>query len=262
MKLEMYQVNAFASSYTEGNPAGVIELSEFLTDDVMIAIAKENGYAETAFYTKNGSDYNLRWFTPSQEVELCGHATLATAYVIAKEKQVTKDSYRFHTLSGLIEVTENNGWFVLNMPASNPKLSTLPQCIQDAIGVEPLEVYFDTDYLVVLDDEDFIKNFEPDFDQLQQLTERGTILTAKSSEPGIDFVSRWFGGKGVGIDEDPVTGSAHCLLTPYWSNSLSKYDLCARQVSPRGGKLLCSLVGNRVNVSGQACLYLKGEIHI
>lgn len=258
----MYQVNAFANRFDEGNPAGVIELQEFLDDDVMISIAKENGYAETAFYTNNGEDYNLRWFTPSCEVELCGHATLATAYVIAKEKQIIKESYRFHTLSGLIKVTHNDGWFVLDMPASNPNPSSLPQCIHDAIGVEPLEVYFDNDYLVVLDDEDFIKNLTPDFSLFQALTERGTILTARSKETGIDFVSRWFGGKGVGIDEDPVTGSAHCLLTPYWSKKLSKNELCARQVSPRGGNLLCSLAGNRVKVSGQACIYLKGEIHI
>lgn len=262
MKLEMYQVNAFASRYTEGNPAGVIELSEFLADDVMISIAKENGYAETAFYTQNGSDFDLRWFTASQEVELCGHATLATAYVISEEKQLKRDSYRFHTLSGLLEVTKKDSWFVLDMPASNPQRSMLPECIQNAIGVEPLGVFFDNDYLVVLEDESFIRNFEPDFEQFQELSERGTILTAESKVPEIDFVSRWFGGKGVGIDEDPVTGSAHCLLTPYWSKKLSKTDLTARQVSPRGGTLLCSLAGDRVKVSGQGCLYLKGDIYI
>ena len=180
MKLEMYQVNAFASLYNEGNPAGVIELPEFLSDDVMISIAKENGYAETAFYTANGEDFNLRWFTPSQEVELCGHATLATAYIISQEKQIRRDSYRFHTLSGLIEVAENNGWFILDMPASKPTLATLPQCLKEAISIEPLEVLFDTDYLIVLEDESFIKNYTPDFNLLQQLTERGTILTAKS----------------------------------------------------------------------------------
>jgi len=148
------------------------------------------------------------------------------------------------------------------MPASNPVVSTLPQCLQDAIGIEPLEVYFDTDYLVVLEDEKFIRDLIPDFSQFQLLTERGTILTARSKEPGIDFVSRWFGGKGVGIDEDPVTGSAHCLLTPYWSTTLSKSDLSARQVSPRGGQLLCTVSEDRVKVSGKACIYLKGEIHI
>jgi len=262
MKLEMYQVNAFASRYDEGNPAGVIELSEFLDDDVMISIAKENGYAETAFYTVNGPDYNLRWFTPLQEVALCGHATLATAYIIAQEKRIKKDSYRFHTLSGLIEVTENDGWFILDMPASKPTVSSLPQCIHDAIGITPLEVYFDNDYLVVLEDADFIKNLIPDFNSFQLLSARGTILTAKSKESGIDFVSRWFGGKGVGIDEDPVTGSAHCLLTPYWANALSKNNLTARQVSPRGGDLLCAMSGSRVKVSGKACIYLKGEVYI
>jgi PhzF family phenazine biosynthesis protein len=262
MKLEMYQVNAFASRYDEGNPAGVIELSEFLDDDEMISIAKENGYAETAFYTANDEDYNLRWFTSSQEVELCGHATLATAYIISQENKIKKDCYRFHTLSGLIEVTQNNGWFVLDMPASSPIESTLPQCIRDAIGIQPLEVYFDNDYLVVLEDENFIRNLSPDFDKFQLLTERGTILTAKSEESGVDFVSRWFGGEGVGIDEDPVTGSAHCLLTPYWSKVLSKTELTARQVSPRGGELLCAMAGNRVKVSGKACIYLKGEIYI
>lgn len=262
MNLEMYQVNAFASSYCEGNPAGVIGLPEFLPGDVMLSIAKENNYAETAFYTANGQDFNLRWFTPSQEVELCGHATLATAYILAKEKQIKRSSYRFHTLSGVIEVTESDDWFVLDMPASNPVTAKLPQCLKEVIGIEPLEVHFDTDYLVVLEDENFIKNFIPDFNLLQQLTERGTILTAKSKDPDIDFVSRWFGGKGVGIDEDPVTGSAHCLLTPYWSNKLSKSNLTAIQVSPRSGKLLCSMAGDRVKVSGKACVYLKGEIYI
>jgi len=262
MKLEMFQVNAFASRYDEGNPAGVIELPEFLDDDLMISIAKENGYAETAFYTPNGEDYNLRWFTPSREVDLCGHATLATAYILSQERHVIKDSYRFFTRSGLIEVTENNGWFTLDMPASRPISSSLPQCISNAIGIDPLEVYFDTDYLVVLEDEGFISNLVPNFSEFQLLTERGTILTAASKESGIDFVSRWFGGKGVGIDEDPVTGSAHCLLTPYWSKTLSKQDLTAKQLSPRGGELLCSLSGDRVKVSGKACVYLRGEIDI
>lgn len=258
----MYQINAFTSHYNGGNPAGVIELKEFLDDDLMIAIAKENAYAETAFYTANGSDYNLRWFTPLKEVELCGHATLATAYVIANEKQIKKETYRFHTLSGLIEVSENKGWFELDMPASQLNIAECPACIKEAIGVEPMAVYFDTDYLIVLEDEDLIKKLNPDFNKFQQVTERGTILTAKSKEPGVDFVSRWFGGRGVGIDEDPVTGSAHCLLTPYWSKQLSKEKLNAKQVSPRGGDLLCAMSGERVKVSGKACLYLKGVINI
>ena len=262
MKLEMYQVNAFASRFDEGNPAGVIELKKFLDDAVMIAIAKENGYAETAFYTSNGADYKLRWFTPSQEVELCGHATLATAYVIHNEKGIKKEKYSFHTLSGLIEVSENDGWFELDMPASTLNATNCPSCIEEAIGVSPSEVYFDNDYLIVLEDEDFIKELQPNFNKFQELTERGTILTARSKESDVDFVSRWFGGKDIGIDEDPVTGSAHCLLTPYWSSKLSKNTLKARQVSPRGGDLICSMAGSRVKVSGKACVYLKGDIRI
>lgn len=262
MKLEMYQVNAFASQFNEGNPAGVIELIDFLEDDVMIAIAKENGYAETAFYTANGPDYNLRWFTPLKEVELCGHATLATAYVIANEKQIKKETYRFHTLSGLIEVSEKNGWFELDMPAGQLNITKCPSCIKEAIGVEPVEVYFDTDYLIVLEDEEVIKKLTPDFDRFQQVTKRGTIITASSKELGVDFVSRWFGGRDVGIDEDPVTGSAHCLLAPYWSKQLSKEKLNSKQVSPRGGNLQCSMLGDRVKVSGKACIYLKGVISI
>jgi PhzF family phenazine biosynthesis protein len=262
MKLEMYQVNAFANKYNEGNPAGVIELTEFLESEVMISIAKENGYAETAFYTSNGEDYNLRWFTPLQEVELCGHATLATAYVISNEKNIKKEKYRFHTLSGLIEVSENNGWFELDMPASKIIKSECPSCIYEAIGVTPEEVYFDTDYLIVLNDENLIRDLKPDLNKFQELTERGTILTAKSNEVGVDFVSRWFGGKGIGIDEDPVTGSAHCLLTPYWSKELNKDNLVAKQISSRGGILLCSMSGDRVKVAGKACIYLKAEIYI
>ena len=262
MKLEMYQVNAFASRFDEGNPAGVIELKEFLGDDEMIAIAKENGYAETAFYTSNGSGYNLRWFTPSQEVELCGHATLATAYVISNEKNIKKETYSFHTLSGQIDVSENDGWFELDMPASKLNEAECPSCIEEVIGIKPLEVYFDNDYLIVLDDEDFIKELQPNFNKFQELTERGIILTAISKDSNVDFVSRWFGGKGIGINEDPVTGSAHCLLTPYWSKKLSKNTLKARQVSPRGGNLLCSMAGSRVKVSGKACVYLKGDIFI
>lgn len=262
MKLEMYQVNAFASQFNEGNPAGVIELKEFLDDDVMIAIAKENGYAETAFYTSNGTDYNLRWFTPSQEVDLCGHATLATAYVIFNEKKIKKEKYSFHTLSGQIDVTEKDGWFELDLPASKLNVADCPSCIKEAIGVKPLEVYFDNDYLIVLEDEDFIKELKPNFNKFQELTERGTILTARSKESEVDFVSRWFGGKDIGIDEDSVTGSAHCLLTPYWSSKLSKNTLKARQVSPRGGNLICSMAGSRVKVSGKACVYLKGDIRI
>lgn len=159
-------------------------------------------------------------------------------------------------------MSENDGWFEFDMPVSKVNESECPVCIYEAVGVKPKEVYFDNDYLIVLDDEDLIKSLIPDFTKFQELTERGTILTAKSNEPGIDFVSRWFGGKGIGIDEDPVTGSAHCLLTPYWSKKLNKENLIAKQISPRGGNLLCSMSGDRVKVSGKACIYLKAEIYL
>ena len=250
MEFEIYQINTFTKTYKGGNPAGVCPLDEWVDDDVMQAIAKENGYSETAFFVPNGDRYDLRWFTPGCEVDLCGHATLASAFVLSKYKSINKNILEFQTRSGLLNVAVRGDIFTLDMPANDYKEVECPDCIVDGLGVKPMQAYLADDYLVVFDDDEFVSNVVPKFSELQKVNARGTIITAESSLADLDFVSRWFGGPGVGVSEDPVTGSAHCTLIPYWSERLGKVEMNAMQCSSRGGKLGCILRGNRVEVSG------------
>ena len=263
MSYELYKVNTFTNQFYGGNPAGVVPLDEWLPDETLQAIAKENGFSETAFFIKNGGNYDLRWFTPACEIDLCGHATIATAYILLYEKGAKLEKFSFNTRSGVLTVTSKQGLLTLDMPATDLEPAECPQCILDAIGsTTPVESMKADDYLIVLPDEEIIINLVPDFSKFQQVNARGTILTAKSKSQGIDFISRWFGGPDVGVDEDPVTGSAHASLVPYWASKLGKNTLTAIQTSERRGLLQCENAGNRVKISGSAVLYFKGQLCI
>lgn len=260
MKLPIYHVDAFTDKLFCGNPAAVVPLTEWLSDETMLHIAAENNLAETAFYVKNEAGFDLRWFTPTIEVDLCGHATLAAAYVIFNIQNEEKEQISFYTRSGELTVTRADGWLTLNFPIDQYQIAVPPPALVESINNNLAEVYKGkTDYLVVLDSEEDVKNLDFDIIVLSTIPARGIIVTAAGED--VDFVSRFFAPQS-GIDEDPVTGSAHTTLIPYWAEKLSKNVLTAKQLSRRGGYLKCELAGDRVNIGGQARLYLQGEIEI
>ena len=259
--MQIYQIDAFTDTVFGGNPAAVVPLTEWLSDDVMQKIAAENNLAETAFYIPIGDNFDLRWFTPSTEVKLCGHATLATAHVLFSEKEYDKGKVVFHTKSGALTVKKTATGYEMNFPADTIRpVSNPPQDLLDGLGVDILEVWKgDTDYLVVVDNELVVQSLSPDFRKLGSYEARGTIVTARGNE--VDFVSRCFYPQ-AGVDEDPTTGSAHTTLTPYWAEKLGKNTLQARQLSKRIGNLECVHKGNRVLLRGNAVTYLRGEIKV
>jgi PhzF family phenazine biosynthesis protein len=258
MKLPIYQADAFTSKLFSGNPAAVIPLEEWLPDDVMQNIAAENNLSETAFFVKEGDGFRLRWFTPAVEVDLCGHATLATSHVLFEELGYEKPVIHYNTLSGVLTVKKAGSRLVMNFPAVSPNQEEGPAILFQALGIEPTSnVYKSDDYMVVLDSEKEVADLEPNFRMLNEVDARGIIATAPGDE--VDFVSRFFAPQ-AGIDEDPVTGSAHTKTTPYWSRKLNKDKLTARQISKRGGELICEIKGDRVEISGEAVTYMKGEI--
>lgn len=259
MKQKIYQVDAFAEKLFEGNPAAICPLDEWLSDDLMQQIAAENNLSETAFFVKRAACYQLRWFTPLNEVNLCGHATLATAFIIVTELEDKSEEIIFETKSGQLKVSQNNGLYRMDFPSQPPSPCEIPEGLVAALGAEPKEIFSAEDFLVVYSSEDEIRDLKPNFNDLNGLPLRGVIVTAPSEN--YDFVSRWF-GPNVGVDEDPVTGSAHTTLTPYWSKRLGKTSLRAKQISERGGELLCELEDDRVVISGRAVKYLEGEIEI
>jgi PhzF family phenazine biosynthesis protein len=261
MKLRLYQVDAFADGLFSGNPAAVCPLEEtWLPDAVMQQIAAENNLAETAFYIKSGSGFAIRWFTPACEVDLCGHATLATGYVVFTYDGCRGDSVEFASRSGALRVRRDGDLLVLDFPADTLHASQATELLVGSIGREPAECHRGkTDYLLVYPSEEDVKALAPDFADLAMVPARGIIVTAPGRE--VDFVSRFFGPQ-VGVNEDPVTGSAHTTLTPYWAKRLGKSHLSARQLSKRGGSLRCRLVGDRVEIAGRAVPYLEGEITI
>lgn len=262
MKLTLYQVDAFADTLFQGNPAAVCILDTWLSDTLMQNIAAENNLAETCFLVKTKDLYEIRWFTPTVEVDLCGHATLAAAYVLANYVEKDTTLFNFHShRSGPLSVSKaNDGYFTLNFPADKIHPVAPIQALNKALGTEVLETWKGaTDYMVVLPSQKDLDALQPDLQALSKLDCRGIIVTAKGTE--VDFVSRFFAPQS-GIDEDPVTGSAHCTLTPYWTSKLNKQILTAQQRSKRKGDLFCELLGNRVNISGKAVLYLKGEIGV
>ena len=261
MKIPIYQVDAFTNERFKGNPAAVCPLDNWLPAAVMQNIAAENNLAETAFVVAAGENFEIRWFTPTVEVDLCGHATLASAYVLFNELGFSGDQINFIShRSGPLSVTKNGSILALNFPVDT--LSELPLKPAFAIGLSqaPRAVFKGkTDYLFVYDSEAEILALQPDFVALKAHAVRGIIVTAPGETT--DFVSRFF-GPACGVNEDPVTGSAHTTLTPYWASILGKTELTARQLSQRTGDLTCNLMGDRVEIAGEAVLYLKGEIEV
>lgn len=260
MELRIYQVDAFAERLFGGNPAAVCPLDAWLPDDVMQQIAAENNLAETAFYVPADGGFQIRWFTPTVEVDLCGHATLASAHVVFAHDRPKDDVVEFASKSGLLKVKREGELLVLDFPADTVEPMTVPQMLIDALGREPIETYKGkTDYLLVYGVEEHVAGLTPDLCDLAMVPARGIIVTAPGRH--VDFVSRFFAPQ-VGVPEDPVTGSAHTTLTPYWSARLGKRELSAMQLSKRQGRLRCRLAGNRVEIAGRAVPYLSGTISI
>jgi PhzF family phenazine biosynthesis protein len=259
--MTIYQVDAFTDKIFAGNPAAVCPLSEWLPDNVMQQLGMENNLAETTFFVKqNDGSYHIRWFTPAVEVALCGHATLAAAYVLFNELGHKDDLIRFQSKSGELRVTRKGDMITLDFPANHPQPVEAPEGLLEGLKVHSDKIYFGAwDYMVVLDSQEEIEKLDPDFLTLSKVKARGVIATAKGN--GVDFVSRCFYPQS-GIDEDPVTGSAHTITTAYWSKELGKTTLTAKQLSPRGGELLCELKADRVLMSGKGRLYMKGEYYI
>ncbi|NOU92490.1 PhzF family phenazine biosynthesis isomerase [Paenibacillus sp. LMG 31456] len=258
--MKYYVVDAFANKVFEGNPAGVCILDEWLPDDIMQKIAIENNLSETAFAVKEDDYYRLRWFTPGNEIDLCGHATLATAYVIVNFYDAEIKSVRFQTLSGELIVVKKGDLYEMDFPSRMPNAHPLTEQMVEALGYKPTETYLGRDLMFVLDSESDVRSLDPDFAKLAALPDGlGVQVTAKSDQ--YDFVSRSFFPK-LNVNEDPVCGSAHCNFIPYWAERLNKQEMIARQVSKRGGTLYCKLLGERVTISGQAVLYSIAEIFI
>lgn len=261
MTISIYQVDAFTDQLFGGNPAAVCPLKEWLPEATMQKLAKENNLAETAFFISKGDDYALRWFTPELEIDLCGHATLATAHVIFTQLGEQRETINFHTeKAGILKVSRNGDLYTLDFPSRVPYTVEMHEGLLEALGCKyPLEVLKSRDYMLVFESEADVAAIQPDFGALAKIPIMGVIVTA----PGdcSDFVSRFF-IPSAGINEDPVTGSAHSNLIPYWAEKLQKNTLHAFQISDRGGELWCELKGDRVLMSGKAVLYLKGEIFV
>jgi PhzF family phenazine biosynthesis protein len=261
MRLKIYQVDAFTSRPFEGNPAAICPLEEWLSDDQMQQIAMENNLSESAFFVKQDGGYRLRWFTPTTEVDLCGHATLASAHVIFEHLGYDQKEIKFDSNSGELIVAEEGNRLVMNFPTAKLKKAEVPDFLEETIGIHATELYRDTDYLYVVESEEQVRKLDPDIREIEKADVRGIIVTAPSESSEIDFVSRFF-APAVGVDEDPVTGSAHTMLAPYWSQRIGKDQLVGRQVSRRGGTVYCHHQGDRVSLSGEACTFLEGNIEI
>ncbi len=259
MKLPIYQIDAFAEKRFEGNPAAICPLTKWLDDEILQSIAAEINLSETAFFIPRGDDYDLRWFTPVSEVDLCGHATLATAHVVFSTLHSDVSEIVFHSRSGPLPVTRDGERLTLDFPAQPGTKCAIPELLVKALGFVPIECYQAIDLMAVFDNQVQIERIVPDFRLLSELDARGIIVTAPGERT--DFVSRFFAPKH-NIDEDPVTGSAHCMLAPYWAEKLNSNSLSAKQLSKRTGTLHCEIEDNRVLISGKTRLYLEGEIQI
>lgn len=257
--MKYYVVDAFADKVFSGNPAGVCVVEDSLSEIMMQSIAAENNLSETAFVIRKSlGHYNLKWFTPKSEINLCGHATLATAFVVSNFVDVGLEVMEFSTLSGILKVARNQDEYIMNFPAIRPKSIDIPLDLELALGVVPIKVWLDRDLVVLVNNASEVSSLEPDILKLSLLVEGlGVIVTAKGDD--CDFVSRCFYPK-LGVNEDPVTGSAHSFLAPLWSSKLGKKELVGKQLSERGGIVNCEIIGDRVNLSGRAVLYLKGEL--
>lgn len=262
MKLKIYQVDAFTNKLFGGNPAAVVPLTEWLADDLMQVIALENNLSETVYFVKSDNadiDFDIRWFTPKLEINLCGHATLASAFILFEKLYFTKDEIVFSCKSGLLKVFKSEGHIWLDFPSWKPKpIDEFPAGMAEALDVDIVSAHKNRDILIELKDEDSVRNCKPNFSKLLQLGEK-VIITSRGNNA--DFVSRFF-APIAGVDEDPVTGSAHSQLIPFWSERLGKAEMYAEQLSERGGKLWCKQNGDRVLIGGDAVFYLEGEIYI
>lgn len=259
MKLPLFQVDAFSSRVFAGNPAAVVILEDWLPDEVLQSIANENNLSETAFVVRREDFFDLRWFTPEIEVDLCGHATLATAFVIFEHGYSTREEVAFETQSGRLTVARQGEWLVMDFPSRPPRPLEPDPAFAEALGAQPEELHVARDHLAVFASRAEVEALAPDFAAIAALDAFAVIATAPGDD--CDFVSRFFVPR-AGIPEDPVTGSAHCTLVPYWSARLGKPKLHARQVSRRGGELRCEQRGDRVLLKGQAVGYLRGEIEV
>ena len=257
----IYQVDAFTSRIFGGNPAAVMVMERFPDDLVMQQIAAENNLAETAFLVPEGAHYRLRWFTPTTEVPLCGHATLASAAVVMERLEPGRADVVFESASGPLMVRRTQGGYVMNFPARHPAPTRPPSNLAEALGTVPVEVLSDTfNYIAVLKDAQTVRDLSPDISAIARLDHAGVVVTAPG-DASYDFVSRYF-APAKGIPEDPVTGGAHCGLTPYWAARLNKKSLFAFQASRRGGELVCHLLDDRVELEGACVFYLEGKVMI
>jgi PhzF family phenazine biosynthesis protein len=261
MSQTIYQVDSFTARPFAGNPAGVCILPEPADETWMQAVAREMNLSETAFLSRQEDGFGLRWFTPAAEVRLCGHATLASAHILWQTGVLQfGEQARFHTLSGLLTAGQRGDWIEMDFPATPDEPAESPAGLAEALGVTPKYVGRNVfDYLVEVENEAVVRELKPDFSHLGKLTGRGVIVTACSADPKFDFVSRFF-APAVGINEDPVTGSAHCCLTPFWATRLGKLEMVAYQASARGGIVRVRLAGERVLLSGQAVTVMRGEL--
>ncbi|GAK08314.1 PhzF family phenazine biosynthesis protein [Geomicrobium sp. JCM 19038] len=258
--MDYYVVDAFAEKVFEGNPAGVCVMDRWLDDETMQKIAVENNLSETAFTVKAGDVYHLRWFTPGGEIDLCGHATLGTAYVVCNYYELETTDLTFHTMSGELLVKRKGDLYEMDFPSRIPEIISSTAELEDVLGFTPLEVYLGRDVMVVAPNEELVEQFSPNFEKIKQLQD-GIGLTITASSTTYDFVSRCFFPK-LQVNEDPVCGSAHCNFIPYWEQKLGKSELVARQLSARGGTLYCKSEGDRVKISGYVTLYSKATLFI
>ncbi len=257
MKIPLYQIDAFSSRVFGGNPAAVCPLERWFSDDALQSIALENNLSETAFFVGGNSQYEIRWFTPEAEVDLCGHATLATGYVISEILGDRSKIINFTSASGELQVNLEKERPSLNFPSRPGIPIECPDLIYKALGHQPSACISATDFMVVLESSHQVQELNPNLDLLKEFDARGVLVTAKGDD--CDFVSRCFFPR-LGVPEDPVTGSAHCTLAPYWAERLGKQQLHCRQVSKRAGELWCEVLGDRVLISGDCALYLTGEV--
>lgn len=259
MKFPLWQVDAFAARRFAGNPAAIVPLGEWLPDEALLAIAAENNLAETAFLVPHGDDYAIRWFTPAVEVPLCGHATLASGHVVLNRLEPDRASVTFHSKSGPLTVRRDGERLAMDFPAIAVEPSSGHRELVAALRAAPRELHQGFQWLAEYESEQQVRALRPDFGAMRKIDLHGVIVTARGTD--CDFVSRFF-APAAGIDEDPVTGSAHCRLVPYWARKLGKTRLHARQVSARGGELWCELKGDRVVLAGYATQYLEGTIEV
>lgn len=261
MRARIFQIDAFASRRFAGNPAAVMPMDRFPDESLMQSIAAENNLAETAFIVPEGADFRIRWFTPANEVPLCGHATLASAAVVMERLESGRERVTFHSASGPLIVNRKPRSYVMDFPARRVTAVPTPEGLSEALGERPVETVADAvNYLARLESADAVRRLAPDFAAVAALDRKGVIVTAEG-EGGYDFISRYF-APVQGVPEDPVTGSAHCALVPYWARRLGKSEFRAFQASRRGGEIQCRQLGERVELEGTCVFYLEGEVEL